>query len=146
MVIGQTPGLTEYRTGKPFQGQAGSGIRGIMAELGVTDFDNLVFSSAVVKCFPGRKHRKANDPSSKCEDRPPPASMIRNCCPLLERQVVLADPSVIVTLGGLALKAYLEMSGQRVSNPRLETMLAVRRNGMSVRSFSFLTLRAVRAG
>lgn len=120
MVIGQTPGLTEYRTGKPLQGQAGIGIRKIMAELGVNDFDKFVFASAVVKCFPGRKHRKANDTSSKCEDRPPLPSMIRNCRPLLDRQVALADPSVIVTLGGVALKAYLEMTGQHVSKPRLE--------------------------
>lgn len=112
MVIGQTPGLAEYRTGKPFQGQAGQGIRGILADLGVSDFDASVFSSAVAKCFAGRKHRKADDPTSKCEDRPPPMSMIRNCRSLLKRQIALANPSVIVTLGGHALSAYLEMSGQ----------------------------------
>jgi uracil-DNA glycosylase len=119
MVIGQTPGLTEYRTGKPFQGQAGQGIRGILAEVGISDFDTAVFSSAVVKCFPGRKHRKANDPNSKCEDRQPPSSMIKNCRPLLERQIMLANPSVIITLGGLALDAYLEISGQGKSSSLL---------------------------
>ena len=120
MVIGQTPGLTEYRTGKPFQGQAGKGIRGELSNLGVHDFDREVFSSAVAKCFPGRKHRKVNDPFSKCEDRQPPAAMVRNCRQFLKRQVELADPAIIITLGSLALKAYLEMSGQQVSSPRLE--------------------------
>ncbi|WP_420825836.1 uracil-DNA glycosylase family protein [Thiocystis violacea] len=120
MVIGQTPGLTEYRTGRPFQGQAGKGIRGELSKLGVHEFDRYVFSSAVAKCFPGRKHRKANDPSSKCEDRQPPATMVNNCRLFLKRQVDLADPSIIITLGSTALKAYLEMSGQHVPAPRLE--------------------------
>lgn len=119
MIIGQTPGLTEYRTGKPFQGQAGQGIREILADVGISNFDADICSSAVAKCFPGRKRRKADDPNSKCEDRQPPSSMIKNCRPLLERQIILANPSVIVTLGGLALDAYLEMSGQNKANKLL---------------------------
>ncbi len=113
MVIGQAPGLSEYRSGLPYQGKAGQGIRRILAELGVSDFDEMVFSSAIVKCFPGRKHRKKNDPASKCEELPPSSIMIRNCRPFLERGIKLADPSVIVTLGLVALKAYLQLSGQR---------------------------------
>ena len=35
MLIGQAPGLTEYETGKPFQGDAGKGIRAIFDELGL---------------------------------------------------------------------------------------------------------------
>ena len=120
MVIGQTPGLTEYKTGKPFQGQAGKGIRGELSKLGVHDFDRDVFSSAVAKCFVGRKRRKANDLTSKCEDRQPPISMVRNCRPFLKRQIELAEPTIIITLGSLALKAYLELSGQHISSPHLE--------------------------
>jgi uracil-DNA glycosylase family 4 len=128
MARGQTPGLTEYRNGKPFEGPAGQGIRGILAEVGISDFDTAVFSSAVVKCFPGRKRRKANDPNSKCEDRQPPSSMIKNCRPLLERQIMLANPSVIITLGALALDAYLEISGQGKTSSLLTEFVGTSQN------------------
>ena len=79
MLIGQAPGLTEYETGKPFQGDAGQGIRGIFAELGLprARFDEVVYSSAVIKCFPGSK------PTLRAgkvrEDVLPSAQMIQNC-------------------------------------------------------------------
>lgn len=117
LLIGQAPGITEYESGKPFQGQAGQKIREIFREVGVVDFDASVYSSAVVKCFPGRKLRKVGDPTSKAEDRVPSAAMIRNCRPFLERQISLVNPQVIVTLGGLPLKAYLDVAGR--TEPRL---------------------------
>ena len=112
-LLGQAPGLTEYATGRPFQGPAGQKIRGIFAEIGLGAFDDLVFSSAVVRCYPGRKFRKRNLPASGSADRVPPRLMVRNCRPLLERQLDLVAPQVLVTLGSFPLKAYLELSGQR---------------------------------
>ena len=120
MLIGQAPGLTEHEAGKPFQGDAGLGIRGIFNELGVpfARFDELVYSSAVIKCFPGSK---ATLRAGKVrEDVLPSAEMIRNCRPFFEGQIRLADPEVIVTLGGLPLKAYLKLTGRRTSEARLE--------------------------
>lgn len=114
MLIGQAPGLTEYQTGKPFQGQAGQDIRSVLADCGVSteQFAQLVQTAAVVKCFPGSKivpnRRK---PGVRREDERPSSSMINNCRPLLERQIVLCDPKIIVLLGGLPLGALLRMSG-----------------------------------
>lgn len=84
------------------------------------DAVSAVYSSAVVKCYPGRKLRNTRDPMSKAEDRVPSAEMIRNCRPFLERQVMLVNPQVIVTLGGLPLKAYLQMAGRRESRATLD--------------------------
>ena len=141
MVIGQTPGLTEYRTGKPFQGQTGKGIRKELAKLGVHDFDRVVFSSAVAKCFAGRKRRKANNPMSKCEDRQPPVAMVKNCRPFLKQQITLVDPSIVITLGSLALKAYLELSGQKVKSPQLKNYVGTSHewNGRTVIFFPHLS-------
>lgn len=120
MLIGQAPGLTEYETGKPFQGDAGQGIRAIFNELGIprTRFDELVYSSAVIKCFPGSK--AALRGGKVREDVLPSAEMIRNCHPFFEGQIRLADPKVIVTLGGLPLKAYLKLTDRKTSEARLE--------------------------
>lgn len=120
MLVGQAPGLTEYQTGKPFQGDAGQGIRGIFAELGLphSRFDEAVYSSAVIKCFPGSK------PVARAgkvrEDVLPSAEMIHNCQPFFEGQIKLAAPQILVTLGGLPLKAYLKLTGRKASEARLE--------------------------
>ena len=114
MVIGQAPGLTEYRTGKPFQGPAGKEIRDHFQEIGICNFDTVVFSSASAKCYPGR------DPKKPSRDLPPSSVMLNNCGPLLQRQINLVDPVVIVLLGSTALKSYLKMSKQKASNARLD--------------------------
>lgn len=114
MLIGQAPGLTEYETGKPFQGPAGQGIRAVFAECGIASdqFPRLVTTSAVVKCFPGSKVvANRRGPGFRREDETPSNKMISNCRPLLEQQIALCDPKIIVLLGGLPLKAFLRMSG-----------------------------------
>lgn len=114
MLIGQAPGLTEYQTSKPFHGPAGQEIRGVFAECGVSaeHFAQLVHTSAVVKCFPGSKIvKKRRGSGFRREDEKPSASMVNSCRPLLERQIELADPEIIVLLGGLPLQAFLRMSG-----------------------------------
>jgi len=113
MLIGQAPGLTEYQTGKPFQGPAGQEIRAVFAECGIPseEFSRLVQTSAVVKCFPGSKAvANRRKPGVRREDEKPSRAMIDNCRPLLERQIVLADPKLIVLLGGLPLQVFLCMS------------------------------------
>lgn len=126
MLIGQAPGLTEYETGKPFQGPAGQEIRSIFADCGVSAerFAHLVHTSAVVKCFPGsKKVANRRRPGFRREDEKPPAAMISNCRPLLERQIVLADPKIIVLLGGLPLQAFLRMSGAESSKAELSAFV-----------------------
>jgi uracil-DNA glycosylase len=123
MLIGQAPGLTEYETGKPFQGGAGQEIRRIFEENGISrlKFDELVYSSAVVKCFPGSK---PNLRSGKVrEDALPSAQMIRNCQPFFEGQIKLVDPKIIVTLGGLPLKSYLKLRGRKTNEIKLENFV-----------------------
>jgi uracil-DNA glycosylase len=119
LLIGQAPGITEYNTVKPFQGKAGQKIREIFREVGVADFDELVYSSAVVKCYPGRKFRKLGKPDSCSEDRMPSTQMVKNCRPFLERQLALVNPQVIVILGSFPLKAYLQIANQKISRPTL---------------------------
>lgn len=119
LLIGQAPGITEYNTRKPFQGPAGQKIREIFREVGIANFDELVYSSAVVKCYPGRKFRKLGKPDSGSEDRVPSTQMVKNCRSFLERQLALVDPQVIVTLGSFPLKTYLHMANHNMNNPTL---------------------------
>ena len=88
MLIGQAPGLTEYREGKPFSGQAGMDIRRLFADCGCgpNDFDRLVHSSAVAKCYPGSKLVKKGERSRR-EDLKPSTSMISNCSSFMQAQL-----------------------------------------------------------
>lgn len=134
MLIGQAPGLTEYETGKPFQGDAGKGIRTIFEEVGIPrlHFDELVYSSAVVKCFPGSKAKLRA--GKVREDVFPSAQMIRNCQSFFEDQITLADPQIIVTLGGLPLKTYLKMTDRKTNMVKLENFVGTKEqwNGRTV--------------
>lgn len=120
LLIGQAPGIEEYKTGLPFHGQAGQDIRSIFLSAGLVDFDRRVYSSAVVKCFPGRKLRKAGQLQSGSEDRIPSALMVSFCSRFLAREISLVDPRIIVTLGSFSLKAYLRLSGSPDKRPTLE--------------------------
>ena len=124
MLIGQAPGIREYETGKPFQGQAGQDIRAIFQNIGISNFDKYVWSSATVKCFPGRKTiKKRNSSGFRVEDEKPCPMMVNNCQPFLLRQIELAEPKVIVTLGGFPLKAYLRLQNRPVSEGELKNFV-----------------------
>lgn len=99
MLIGQAPGLTEYRTGRPFSGPAGDGIRSIFSDCGLprSEFDRTVYQTSAVKCFPGRRPNK-----DRWEDRPPCPAMQRHCGLYLKQQIDVVRPSLIVAMGVVA--------------------------------------------
>jgi len=100
LLIGQAPGLTEYRGGLPFSGGAGRGIRDLLAKCGLqsSEFDKYVYQTSIMKCFPGRRLNK-----TRYEDRIPCASMTANCIGFLGQQIELISPRLIITLGGFAV-------------------------------------------
>jgi uracil-DNA glycosylase family 4 len=99
ILVGQAPGPTEYKTGKPFSGQAGERIRQLFADAGLpkTEFDRTVYQTSAVKCFPGQKRNM-----HAWEDRVPCAAMRDACSGFLAQQIELVQPSLIVAMGGFA--------------------------------------------
>ena len=123
MLIGQAPGLTEYRTNTPFSGQAGQDIRTLFEECGFSQsqFEQRVFTSAVAKCFPGSKlTKRRRGEGFRREDLKPSTAMLNNCRPFLLAQLELVSPRVVVLLGAMALEAYLELRTGKGSKPSLE--------------------------
>lgn len=108
MLIGQAPGLTEYDSGLPFQGQAGKEIRSFFAACGVSsdEFDRVVYQTSAVKCFPGRKANKG-----RWEDRQPDSKMLQICSDFLRSQIDMVNPHILVCLGGVAAKAIDNLRG-----------------------------------
>jgi uracil-DNA glycosylase family 4 len=111
MLVGQAPGLTEYRRAKAFQGPAGRQIRNILAGVGISHgrFGELVYPTAIVRCFPGSKRTKRGR-----GDEIPAPRMVENCLPFLRQVREILKPKIIITLGAFPLKAYLNLRNRKL--------------------------------
>jgi uracil-DNA glycosylase len=82
--VGEAPGQTEDRLGRPFVGRAGDLLVKLLAHLGWRRGE--VYITNIVKCRPP-------------ENRDPEPDEIAACLPYLRRQLEALDPAVVVTLG-----------------------------------------------
>jgi uracil-DNA glycosylase family 4 len=92
MLVGEGPGATEDATGRPFVGQAGKLLDGILQAIDVPR--ETVYITNIVKCRPP-------------QNRKPLPDEIAACIPYLHRQLELIRPKVILALGGTACEAML---------------------------------------
>jgi DNA polymerase len=90
--VGEGPGATEDATGRPFVGQAGKLLEGILQAIDVPR--ETVYITNIVKCRPP-------------QNRKPLPDEIAACIPYLYRQLELIRPKVILALGGTAGEALL---------------------------------------
>lgn len=90
--VGEAPGADEDRTGRPFVGRAGQLLDKIIAAMKLKRED--VFICNVLKCRPPG-------------NRTPEQSEVLACRPLLDEQLELLVPEVLVALGSPATKALL---------------------------------------
>jgi uracil-DNA glycosylase len=102
MLVGEGPGFNEDQQGRPFVGDAGEVLSGLLETAGFKRED--IFIANAVKCRP---------PSN----RTPTITEILACKPYLISQIALIEPKVIVILGNAALVALLG-SGFSISKVR----------------------------
>ena len=104
MVIGEGPGETEDKLGRPFVGRAGELLDKMLMSIELPRED--VFICNTVKCRPtlDTGHRIAN--------RAPTPDEMRNCRPYLDEQIAIIRPRVILALGAPAAKSFM---GERFS-------------------------------
>ena len=101
MFIGEGPGFQEDRQGRPFVGQAGKFLEGLLASIGKNR--EQVFIANTIKCRPP-------------ENRDPLPAEISSCGKYLDRQIELVNPKLIVTLGRFALARFFP--GESISRAR----------------------------
>jgi len=92
VLVGEGPGATEDSTGRPFVGQAGVLLNGILEAIEVPR--DSVYITNIIKCRPP-------------QNRKPLPDEIAACIPYLHRQLEIIRPKVIVALGGTAGEALL---------------------------------------
>jgi len=105
MIIGEAPGASEAKTGRPFVGASGRFLDTLFESIGVRRED--VYITNIVKDRPP-------------ENRDPSAEEIRLYAPFLVQQINIIEPKVIVTLGRFSMDFILELfqvpeHGQKIS-------------------------------
>ena len=104
MVVGEGPGETEDKLGRPFVGRAGELLDRMLLAIGLPRED--VFICNTVKCRP------TLDMGNRLANRPPTPVEMLNCRPYLDQQIEIIRPRVILALGAPAAKSFM---GERFS-------------------------------
>ena len=92
MLIGEAPGAEEDRQGLPFVGRSGQLLDRMLAAIGL-DRTKVYIANIVPWRPPG--------------NRTPTPQEAAVCQPFIERQIALADPDILVCLGGPSAQALL---------------------------------------
>lgn len=94
MIIGEAPGATEDKSGKPFVGRAGNYLDKWMAAINLSR-DRDLFIGNVIKCRPP-------------QNRDPFPDETATCIPYLQRQIQLIRPQAILTVGRISTHILTE--------------------------------------
>jgi DNA polymerase len=92
MFVGEAPGADEDRIGKPFVGRSGQLLDRMLAAIGL-DRSKVYIANVVPWRPPG--------------NRTPTPQEVAICMPFIARQIALADPKILVCLGGPSAQSLL---------------------------------------
>jgi uracil-DNA glycosylase len=92
MFVGEAPGVSEDKSGRPFVGRSGELLTQLIGSLGLSRND--VFITSVLKSRPP-------------DNRSPHQSEIDACLPYLRRQFEILNPKIVVLLGNVAVSAVV---------------------------------------
>jgi uracil-DNA glycosylase family 4 len=99
VVIGEGPGETEDKLGRPFVGRAGQLLDKMLLAIGLPRED--VFICNTVKCRP------TLDDGVRLRNRPPSPAEMSNCRSYLDEQLEIIAPRAILCLGAPSAKSFL---------------------------------------
>jgi uracil-DNA glycosylase len=94
MLVGEAPGYEEDRQGLPFVGRSGQLLDRMLKAIGI-DRSSVYIANVVPWRPPG--------------NRTPTPQETQICLPFIRRQIELADPDVLVCLGGPSMQTLLEI-------------------------------------
>lgn len=99
MIVGEGPGETEDRLGRPFVGRAGELLDRMLNAIGLAREETFICNT--VKC------RATFDDGGKLRNRAPMPQEMANCRPYLDEQIEILRPRAIMCLGAPAAKSFL---------------------------------------
>jgi DNA polymerase len=96
MFIGEAPGASEDKEGRPFVGRAGGILDDLLTSINLNRDD--IFICNILKCRPPENHA-------------PQSNEIVACTPFLDRQIDTIKPKAICTLGNFATQYIMKKYG-----------------------------------
>ena len=107
MLIGEAPGEQETLQGRPFVGKAGKNLTAFLETIGLER--SQLYVSNVVKVRPTKISA-----AGRVVNRPPSREEKELFTPWLMREIAIVRPDALVTLGNVALQAFVQDTvGQR---------------------------------
>jgi DNA polymerase len=99
MIVGEGPGETEDRLGRPFVGRAGELLDRMLIAIGLQREETFICNT--VKC------RATLEEGGKLRNRAPLPQEMANCRPYLDEQIEILRPRALLCLGAPAAKSFL---------------------------------------
>lgn len=97
MMVGEAPGADEDRIGLPFVGRSGQLLDRMLAAIGLNRKEHVYIANLLPWRPPG--------------NRTPTPQEVAICLPFIQRQIELADPDILVCIGGPSAQGLLGLSG-----------------------------------
>ena len=107
MMVTDAPGYQDEKAGHPLQGEAGEKLDGMLKAMGLSRAD--VYLTPLVKFRP-------HQPRQTFSTRAPSEPEIRACLPVLDFEMALVKPKVIVAFGVLVARALLQRGNLPLSD------------------------------
>ncbi|MGY0373894.1 uracil-DNA glycosylase [Clostridium sp. JNZ J1-5] len=107
LFVGEAPGKTEVEQGKPFVGMAGETFEGYLNSIGLNR--NMVRITNTCFFRPIKKKIGKNGRVT-VSNRPPKISEVNLFREILDEEISLVNPKIIVTLGNVPLKRLTNFS------------------------------------
>ncbi len=123
LLVGQAPGVKEPVLGRPFAWTAGKTLfKWLDSALGWNEdtVRERIYFAAVCRCFPGK--------NPKGGDRVHDEQEITNCSQWLRREFTLLEPTLVLPVGKLAIRQFLNSTRwpQSSVKPGPSTIMATR--------------------
>ncbi|OYW98105.1 MAG: uracil-DNA glycosylase [Bosea sp. 32-68-6] len=97
MIVGEAPGADEDRIGLPFVGRSGQLLDRMLGAIGLDRKTDVYIANVVPWRPPG--------------NRTPTPQEVAICLPFIQRQIQLANPDILVCVGGPAAQGLLGLTG-----------------------------------
>ena len=101
LFVGEAPGKTEVEKGKPFVGVAGQILDGYLSSINVSRENIRITNSCFMRPIKLRQYKTGRTTIS---NRPPTSKEIDMFREVLDEEICLVNPKIIITLGNVPLK------------------------------------------
>lgn len=101
LFVGEAPGKTEVQEGKPFVGMAGKTFEGYLNSIGLNRENVHITNTCFLRPI---KFKESKNGRTTVSNRPPKPSEIELFREVLDEEINLVNPKIIVTLGNIPLK------------------------------------------